>query len=97
MRRRLVVAWSSSAPRGWLSSSSAGSRLCAAFIDYSCAVEALVQRRRALIGALEQAAPESAHAEAIARLRCFRGDRKASAERQASAAASFHQWPTHVR
>ena len=69
----------------------------AAFVDYCCAVEALVQRRRALIGALEQAAPESAHAEAIARLRCFRGDRKASAERQASAAASFHQWPTHVR
>ena len=32
----------------------------AAFVDYLCAVEALVHRRRALIAALEQAAPGAA-------------------------------------
>jgi transposase len=45
----------------------------ATFIDYCCAVDALVQRRRLLIGVLEEAVPVSSHAEAIARLRCFRG------------------------
>ena len=38
-----------------------------------CAVHALVQRRRALIGVLEQAVPESSHAQTVARLRCFAG------------------------
>ena len=32
-----------------------------------------MQRRRALIAALEEAVPASSHAETIARLRCFRG------------------------
>jgi transposase len=45
----------------------------ATLIDYCCAVEALVQRRKVLIGVLEQAVPDSSHAETIARLRCFRG------------------------
>jgi transposase len=45
----------------------------AAFIDYVCAVQGLVQRRRVLIDALEQAVPESSHSQTVARLRCFRG------------------------
>jgi transposase len=45
----------------------------ATFLDYLSAVQALVQRRRALIGALEEAVPGSSHAETVARLRCFRG------------------------
>jgi transposase len=45
----------------------------AVFIDYCCAVDALLQRRATLIAVLEQAVPDSSHAEVIARLRCFRG------------------------
>ncbi len=45
----------------------------ATFVDYVCAVDALAQRRQALIAVLEEAAPNSSHAETIARLRCFRG------------------------
>ena len=45
----------------------------ATFIDYCAAVQALVQRRRTLIGVLEQTVPESSHAQTVARLRCFRG------------------------
>jgi transposase len=45
----------------------------ATFLDYCCAVEALAQRRRVLSGVLEDAVPDSSHAETIARLRCFRG------------------------
>jgi transposase len=45
----------------------------AVFVDYLCAVEGLVQRRRALIAVLEQAVPQSSYAETVARLRCFRG------------------------
>jgi hypothetical protein len=45
----------------------------ATFVDYLCAVQTLVQRRRVLIDALEQAVPASSHAETVARLRCFRG------------------------
>jgi transposase len=45
----------------------------ATFIDYLAAVQGLIQRRRALIGALEEAAPESSHAQSVERLRCFRG------------------------
>jgi transposase len=56
---------------GKLSFDDAPSR--AVFIDYRCAVEALVHRRRALIAALEDAVPASSHAETVARLRCFRG------------------------
>jgi transposase len=42
-------------------------------VDYRCAVDALVHRRRTLIGVLEDAVPSSSHAETVARLRCFRG------------------------
>ena len=45
----------------------------AVLIDYRCAVDALVGRRRSLIALLEQAVPASSHAATIARLRCFRG------------------------
>lgn len=45
----------------------------AVLVDYLCAVDALVQRRRALIAVLEEAVPASGHAATIARLRCFRG------------------------
>jgi len=45
----------------------------ATFVDYLCAVQGLVQRRRTLIDALEDAVPASSHAETVARLRCFRG------------------------
>ena len=45
----------------------------AVLVDYVCAVDALVQRRRALIAVLEDAVPASSHAHTIARLRCFRG------------------------
>lgn len=45
----------------------------AVFVDYCCAIDALVQRRRELIAVLEDAVATSAHAEAVARLRCFRG------------------------
>ena len=45
----------------------------AMFVDYLCAVQALVQRRRALIVVLEEAVPQSSHAETVGRLRCFRG------------------------
>ena len=45
----------------------------ATFIDYLSAVEMLVARRAALVVALEQAIPDSTHAQTIAALRCFRG------------------------
>ena len=45
----------------------------AVFVDYCCAIDALVHRRRELIAVLENAVPGSAHAESVARLRCFRG------------------------
>jgi transposase len=45
----------------------------AVFIDYCCAIDALVQRRGALIAVLEDSVAGSPHAETITRLRCFRG------------------------
>lgn len=45
----------------------------ATFVDYLCAVQTLVGRRRTLIEVLEQTVPETSHAETVARLRCFRG------------------------
>jgi len=41
--------------------------------DYLSGIEILMARRAALLGALEQAIPDSRHAQTIARLRCFRG------------------------
>ena len=45
----------------------------AVFVDYCCAIDALVHRRRELITVLERAIATSPHAETVARLRCFRG------------------------
>jgi transposase len=45
----------------------------ATFVDYLCAVQTLVGRRRTLIEVLEQTVPETSHVETVARLRCFRG------------------------
>jgi hypothetical protein len=42
-------------------------------IDYCVAIDALVHRRRELIAVLEDAVATSGYAEAVARLRCFRG------------------------
>lgn len=50
-----------------------GSPSKAAFGDYPAAVQALRQRRQALIGVLEQTVPKSSHAETVRRLRCLRG------------------------
>ena len=43
------------------------------FVDYLSAVQGLAQRRKTLIGVLEEAVPQSSHAETVSRLRCFRG------------------------
>jgi transposase len=45
----------------------------AVFVDYCCAIDALVHRRRELIALLENQVTASPHAETVARLRCFRG------------------------
>ncbi len=66
-------AWTQTHER-WLRSLSFDDALTrATFIDYWCAVQALVARRAALIAVLEQVVPDSSHAAVIARLRCFRG------------------------
>jgi transposase len=58
----------------WLRSLSFDDALSeATFIDYSSAVQGLTQRRRALICVLEEAVGKSSHAQAVSRLRCFRG------------------------
>lgn len=49
----------------------------AVFVDYCCAIDGLVHRRRELIGVLEDAVETSPHANTIARLRCFRSDQHA--------------------
>jgi transposase len=62
------------------------------FIDYCAAVEGLVQRRQALIGVLEEAAPVSSHAPVIARLRCFRGIDTLSAAGLCAEVGSFERF-----
>jgi len=58
----------------WLGQLSFGDALSRAVsVEDCCAIDALVHRRRELIAVLEDAVPASAHAEAVARLRCFRG------------------------
>jgi transposase len=44
----------------------------AVFVDYLAAVQGLAQRRKTLGGVLEEAVPDSSHAETVGRLRCFR-------------------------
>lgn len=64
----------------------------ATFVDYLCAVEALSQRRTALISVLEQAAPDSSHGETIARLRCFRGINTLTAAGLCAEVGSFQRF-----
>lgn len=63
------------------------------FVDYVCAVDALAQRRGALITALEQAAPLSSHGETVARLRCFRGIDTLTAAGLCAEVGSFARFP----
>ena len=64
----------------------------AVFIDYCCAVDALVHRRRTLIALLEEAVPASGHAETVARLRCFRGIDTLSAAGVCADVGSFERF-----
>jgi transposase len=64
----------------------------ATFVDYLSAVQALVQRRRALIGVLEQTTGESSHAETVARLRCFRGIDTLTAAGLCAEIGDFHRF-----
>jgi transposase len=61
-------------------------------VDYLCAVQGLVARRRALIGVLEQAVPESSHAQTVARLRCFRGIDTLTAAGLCAEVGDFHRF-----
>jgi transposase len=63
------------------------------FADYLAAVELLQTRRGTLIGALEQAIPDSAHAAVIARLRCFRGIDTLTAAGLAAETGDFRRFP----
>ena len=64
----------------------------ATFTDYCCAVDAVAQRRTALICVLEQAVPESSHAQAVERLRCFRGIDTLTAAGLCAEVGSFHRF-----
>jgi transposase len=64
----------------------------ATFVDYVCAVQGLVQRRRVLIDALEAAAPESSHAQTVERLRCFRGIDTLTAAGLCAEVGDFHRF-----
>lgn len=62
------------AHNGWLRSLRFEDRASRfAFGDYLAAVEGLSERRSILDAAIAELAPESPHAQTIARLRCFRG------------------------
>src|SRR5207247_3584249 len=66
-------AWTQQHER-WLAALAFEDRLSqATFVDYLCAVQGVAQRRKTLIGVLEEAVPQSSHAETVSRLRCFRG------------------------
>jgi transposase len=65
----------------------------ATFADYMAAVELLQTRRGTLIGSLEQAIPECAHAAVIARLRCFRGIDTLTAAGLSAETGDFHRFP----
>ncbi len=64
----------------------------AVFLDYRCAVDAVAQRRRILIAALQDAVPASSHAETVARLRCFRGIDTLSAAGLCAEVGSFERF-----
>jgi transposase len=61
----------------------------ASFADYLSAVELLTGRRSGLLRALEQAVPDSSHADVIGRLRCFRGINTLSAAGLAAEIGDF--------
>jgi transposase len=65
----------------------------ACFADYLAAVELLCGRRQTLIQILEQQIPNSAHTQAIARLRCFRGIDTLSAAGIAAEVGDFTRFP----
>jgi transposase len=69
----------------------------ASFLDYLAAVELIAGRRSTLICALEQAIPESGHAQVIARLRCFRGIDTLSAAGLAAEVGDFARFPRPTR
>jgi transposase len=64
----------------------------ATFVDYLCAVQSLVQRRRALIAVLEGAVAQSSHAQAVERLRCFRGIDTLTAAGLCAEVGNFHRF-----
>jgi transposase len=64
----------------------------ATFVDYLTAVQALVHRRRELIGVLEQTVSESSHAHTVARLRCFRGIDTLTAAGLCAEVGDFHRF-----
>ena len=64
----------------------------AVFVDYCCAIDALVHRRRELIAVLENAVPASPHAETVARLRCFRGINTLTAAGLCAEVGSFERF-----
>ena len=64
----------------------------ATFVDYCASVEGLAQRRQALTGVLEEAVPASSHAQAVARLRCFRGIDTLSAAGLCAEVGSFERF-----
>jgi transposase len=64
----------------------------AVLVDYCCAVDALVHRRRTLIALLEDAVPASGHAATVARLRCFRGIDTLSAAGVCADVGSFERF-----
>lgn len=65
----------------------------ASFADYLAAVELLCSRRATMLGALEEAIPDSSHATAVARLRCFRGIDTLSAAGLCAEVGDFARFP----
>jgi transposase len=65
----------------------------ATFADYCASVALLTGRRAALIATLEQTAPGCAHAQTIARLRCFRGIETLTAAGLCAEIGNFERFP----
>jgi len=64
----------------------------AVFVDYCCAIDALVHRRRELIAVLEDQVAGSPHAETVTRLRCFRGINTLSAAGLCAEVGNFERF-----
>lgn len=65
----------------------------ATLTDYFIAVRAITQRRQVLISELERLVPDSPHAQAIARLRCFRGIDTLTAAGLCAEVSDFARFP----